>query len=99
MFSVKNPFYITQGVKRNIHPRLIKEMLDSVMRLREFEEVDYLQIFTFSQKGDKTLIEHTQEEPAHKKKLVFKGIPNKFEGTVYIIDNVTHTTVLLANEY
>lgn len=99
MFNVKKPFYITRGVKEEIHPVLIKEMIDSVMRLKKSVAVDYLQIFKFSQEGDKTWIEHIQEEPAHKKTLMFKGIPNKFEEKVYIIDNGSYITVLLADEY
>lgn len=99
MFDIKNPIYMTKGVQAEIHPRLVKEMIDSIVRLKDSVEVDYLQVFRFSQDGTKTRIEHTQEEPDYKKTLVLKGIPNKFEGKVYIIDSGSYTTVLLAEEY
>lgn len=99
MFNSKENFYVTSGVKESIHPIIISEMIESIFRIKNSMEVDYLQIFNIVNEQGKIRIKHFQEVPEFEEEFIIKGIPNEFEGTVYIIDDLTHSTVLLSDEY
>ena len=59
---------------------------------------DYLQVFSLSAKGGKQRIKHTQEAPEYSKEYVI-FIENPVTEKVFIIDDRTHSTMILANEY
>ena len=59
---------------------------------------DYLQVFSLSEKDGKQVITHTQEEPEYKKEYVLNINPIT-TGKVFVIDNKTHSTMLMNYEY
>ena len=93
----RNDRYITRGVSENINPLLVVllwEMID-YMSVPQ----DYLQVFNLSQENGKQKIEHIQEVPEYKREyLITLDIPI-FTGKVFVIDDETHSTMLLASEY
>ena len=93
----KNDRFITRGVAENLNPLLVMalwELIDS-MTIQQ----DYLQVFVLSEEKGKQKIEHIQEVPEYKREyLITLDIPI-FTGKVFVIDDETHSTMLLASEY
>jgi hypothetical protein rflaF_16625 len=59
---------------------------------------DYLQIFTLTGKDGEQSILHEQEEPVYCRKVLLP-YPYPVNAKVYVIDDDTHCTMLLAEEY
>ena len=59
---------------------------------------DYLQVFSLSEANGRQRIKHTQEEPEYYKEYVF-DIDIPITEKIFVIDDGTHSTMLLANEY
>lgn len=89
----RNPRYLTKGVSETV-PILIQLCLWDFATDME----DSLQIFELSPDGKKQRIIHKQEQPEYRKEYL---IPCSEPATakVYIIDDETHSTMLLAEEY
>ena len=88
---------MTRGVAENLNPLLIMvlwELIDS-MTIQQ----DYLQVFNFSEKDGKQKMEHIQEEPEYRCEYLLKTDVPVFIGKVFVIDDETHSTMLLASEY
>ena len=60
---------------------------------------DYLQVFELSEEKGKQKIEHSQEVPEYKREHLFNVGTSIFSGKVFVIDDETHSTMLLASEY
>lgn len=93
----KNTRLITAGVRERIPAilqMLLWEMTDDV------EEQDYLQVFEITASENGVSVCHKQEVPPYEKRVDVYGtmIANPCE-KVYIIDDETHSTMLLAEEY
>ena len=59
---------------------------------------DYLQVFNLSCDNGRQRIKHSQEDPEYSKEYVFDtGIP--ITEKVFVIDDGTHSTMILAEEY
>ena len=58
---------------------------------------DYLQVFSLSEHNGKLQIIHSQEEPEYKKEYVLNTKP--IIGKVFVIDDNTHSTMLMNYEY
>ena len=66
----------------------------------ELEDADYLQVFELMGTQDDVLIVHSQEVPPYENILkVNCAVELGFRKKVYIIDDETHSTILLAEEY
>ena len=93
----ENERFITRGVEENLNPLLVMvlwELIDN-MTIQQ----DYLQVFELSEEKGKQKIEHIQEVPEYKREyLITLDIPI-FTGKVFVIDDETHSTMLLASEY
>lgn len=95
-----NQRYATKGVIAEI-PQHLQNMLWYMVESMENEK-DYLQVFELKRemtngKLMQRLI-HTQEQPEYKNEIVFAAtdpVTNK----IYVIDDNTHSTMLLAIEY
>ena len=59
---------------------------------------DYLQVFSLSEDKGKQKIKHTQEVPEYSKEYVF-NTGTAVTAKIFVIDDETHSTMLLANEY
>ena len=59
---------------------------------------DYLQIFSLSADDGRQRIKHSQEVPEYSKEYVI-STENPVTEKVFVIDDKTHSTMILANEY
>ena len=93
----ENERFITRGIAENLNPLLVMvlwELIDS-MTIQQ----DYLQVFELSEEKGKQKIEHSQEVPEYKREHLFNVGTSIFSGKVFVIDDETHPTMLLASEY
>ncbi len=103
-FLSKDKRYVTRGVNEKIPfeiQLLIWKSIDD--RVEEKHEVDYLQVFRFSiDKSGNLKVEHTQEMPQDKQVYQIEAKEEYFvldSITVFVIDDISHQTALLSNEY
>ncbi len=93
----QNKRFVTKGVSENVNPLLQLFMWQCIDNLPP--PLDYLQVFTLTVDNDNKKIIHEQEEPAyHEEYLLNIDIPF-YIGKVFVIDDETHSTMLLAEEY
>ena len=107
----KNTRLITAGVDLRVSPLLqlfLWHCIDAMPPPK-----DYLQIFNCTIFDGKQKITHIQEMPEYRRKYLldvdtsffsvksFSGsdVPNNFVGKLFVIDDDTHSTMLLAEEY
>lgn len=103
MFDIENR-YETRGINQKLDIRyrlLIWQLIDE---LGESQELDYLQVFKFEERKDDNgcvskFLVHTQEVPEYKMEHVLDLTDNFVEGTVFVIDDGDHSTMLWADEY
>ncbi len=100
--------YITSGIHSQIPPSLILKLwavLDGFLATQVVK--DYLQVFNLTITPTDLELEHFQEEPNYRQtlmlgsqlrtELVGMNPSNKIK--IYLIDDVDHSTMLLAEEY
>ena len=90
--------FITKGVKENVSPTLqllLWSLVDNMPPPK-----DYLQVFKLTEFKGKQKITHTQEFFADylREYLLYADTP-VFIGKIFVIDDATHQTMLLADEY
>ena len=96
--------YITSGVRERIPLEIQLMMFDSIgfMRKKSDGELDYLQVFKLETIGEEVNyllnIRHEQEIPEEKIEIVVP-VSEPINEKVYVIDDVDHVTMLLAEEY
>lgn len=95
MFANKR--YITRGVSQKVDLRLQLFVWQCIERMDVPK--DYLQIFKCSLSGTKQKIEHMQEEPKYKREYLFLADAPIFVGKIFVIDDGSYSTMLLAEEY
>lgn len=96
IYIFNNKHFITCGIQENVPPLLQIIMWELINQMPV--DKDYLQVFSLSDYNGKQRIKHTQEVPEYSKEYVFntdKPITTK----IFVIDDKTHSTMLLANEY
>ena len=91
-----NQRFITRGVSEEISVSLQLLMWEMIHNLPV--DKDYLQVFSLSEKDGKQRIIHTQEEPEYEKEYVLNITPIT-TGKVFVIDDNTHSTMLMNYEY
>lgn len=62
------------------------------------ESKDYLQVFRLQKTGQGQRITHTQEQPPYSREL-FVPCVDAVNAKLFVIDDGTHSTMLLAEEY
>ena len=94
MFS--NPRYSTRGISETV-PILTQIILWNCIDSMKAEK-DYLQVFKLVANGSNQQVTHTQEEPPYERIFTF---PSDYPITakIFVIDDETHSTMLLAEEY
>ena len=92
-----NPRYCTRGISSEV-PLLMQIILGGLIDSMEVAEKDYLQIFRLSAENGKQKIIHTQEQPEYSKEYLFPS-EAPITAKIFVIDDETHTTMLLAEEY
>ena len=100
MFTNKR--YITCGISSAIPEKIqlaLWSMIDN-LRTSTHIEVDYLQIFRLSIQNGKQKIIHRQDQPVYCKEILVAFIWNPVENAkIFVIDDGTHSTMMLAEEY
>lgn len=97
MKRFSNKRFITKGVEENINPFLQIFMWQCIDELPLPQ--DYLQVFDLTIENGKQKIKHTQEEPEYHKEYILNSNAHFYSGRIFIIDDETHSTMLLAEEY
>ncbi len=91
-----NEHYVTFGVHKNV-PLLLQSIIWELIKNMPVDN-DYLQVFHLFEENGRQRIKHSQEVPEYSKEYIFNtGIP--ITEKIYVIDDTTHSTMLLANEY
>lgn len=93
----ENPKYITHGVQSEIPDALMLLMWQMIAAMRTAQK-DYLQVFTLTKTPTGQHIVHEQEQPPYHYEL---DVPcdDAVNAKVFVIDDLTHSTMLLAEEY
>ena len=92
-----NQKFLTRGVRAEI-PLWLTNLMWQMVLTREVEEKDYLQVFTLTKTPTGQHIVHEQEQPTYRYELDFP-CDDAVDAKVFIIDDLTHSTMLLAEEY
>jgi len=87
--------FVSCGVANEIPPLLQLFMWELIRQMPV--DKDYLQVFSLSSDNGKQKIKHHQEVPEYSKEYVINMKP--VTNTIYVIDDETHSTMLLAEEY
>ena len=93
----ENDRYITKGVETTIPLYLQVIMWELVETLPGPK--DYLQVFKLSDDCGRQKIVHLQEQPEYEKEHILIAVDGAVCDKVFVIDDETHTTMLLASEY
>ncbi len=97
-----NQKYITNGVESLI-PNCLQEFMWKSIDQMDISTKDYLQVFKFikiNEGGNQIQkIIHSQEQPPYKKEFMIKGNFDKLSLNIFVIDDDTHCTMLLSDEY
>ena len=91
-----NPRYLTAGVAASIPEYLQLFIWQCIDRLPD--DRDYLQVFRLEPFGGMQQIQHTSEQPEHSM-LYMLPMDDPVIAKIYVIDDDSHSTMLLAEEY
>ena len=93
----ENQKFLTRGVENEIPSWLINLMWHMVLTM-EVPRKDYLQVFILTKTPTGQHIVHKQEQPPYRYEL---DVPcdDAVNAKVFVIDDLTHSTMLLAEEY
>ena len=97
VYIFNNTHFISSGIRNNVPP-LLQIIMWELIKQIPVDKQDYLQVFSLSVKGGRQRIKHTQEVPEYSKEYVI-FIENPVTEKVFVIDDKTHSTMILANEY
>ena len=96
MFEKSKDRYLTRGVDAEISIELQVMMWQAVDQMHEPK--DYLQVFRLSEENGLQIVHHTSEQPQFEMTYIAET-EKPVTAKVYIIDDVDHCTMLLAEEY
>ena len=88
--------YLTRGVQTEIPFELQFFMWELIDQLSEPK--DYFQVFKLTVQNGKQHISHESEQPEYHKEYDIET-SNPVAAKIYVIDDDTHCTMLLAEEY
>lgn len=99
-----NNRYVTRGVNTEVDIRLQILMWNLIDKINNDKSinVDYLQVFNISKKDNKIFIQHSQEVPEYKKLYEIRNVKDievEDKLKLFVIYEVDHSTMLLAQEY
>ena len=93
----ENQRYCTKGITENV-PLLTQIIIWGLIDSMKISEKDYLQVFKLTAENKMQRIVHSQEQPPYEKMHEFR-IDSPVTAKIYVIDDETHPTTLLAEEY
>lgn len=93
----QNPKYLTRGIHHTLPSWLVLLLWSLIDRIPD-EQRDYLQVFRLTRTGNGQHIAHSQEQPPYSYEM---DIPcdDARSAKIFVIDDQTHSTMLLAEEY
>ncbi len=98
----QNSRYITRGIQAKIPTFTTMILWEMIETARRETQLDYLQVFRLypahEQGNDMQKVIHTQEQPPYRKTFDFP-CENPVRAKIFCIDDETHSTMLLADEY
>lgn len=92
-----NPRYSTGGVTETV-PILTQIILWDCIDSMSIERKDYLQVFKLVANGSNQQVTHIQEEPPYEHTFTFPT-DDPITAKIFVIDDESHTTMLLEEEY
>lgn len=104
MFELDKSRYITKGIAREVPIELQVAIWAIIQEESGQHQMDYLQVFQLHIDEEGNLhIEYEQEVPEKAKTYELPNmekVPSQLDGEkIYVIDDITHITMLFANEY
>ena len=92
-----NQKFLTRGIESEI-PSWLVHLMRHIVLTMEVKGKDYLQVFKLTKTPVGQHIVHEQEQPTYRYEL---DVPcdDAVDAKVFIIDDLTHSTMLLAEEY
>ena len=96
IFIFNNKRFISRGVQERIPPLLQIIMWELIKQMPV--DKDYLQVFSLSIKDGRQRIKHCQEIPEYSREYFF-DLGFSVTEKIFVIDDKTHSTMILANEY
>lgn len=93
----QNQKYLTRGVQHALPEWLVLLLWHLIGRIPD-EQRDYLQVFRLSRTATGQHITHKQEQPSYSYEM---DVPcdDAVNAKIFVIDDQTHSTMLLAEEY
>lgn len=93
----QNPKYLTRGVQHGLPAWLVILLWSLIDRIPD-EQRDYLQVFQLTRTAAGQHIAHSQEQPPYSYEM---DVPcdDAVNAKIFVIDDQTHSTMLLAEEY
>lgn len=95
--NFQNKRFITNGVDSQVNPLLQLFMWHCIDTMPPPK--DYLQIFKLTEENGRQKITHIQEQPEYAREYLIISDTPVFIGKIFVIDDKTHSTMLLAEEY
>ena len=92
-----NQRYVTRGITNTV-PLVTQIILWDCIDSMKVELKDYLQVFKLVANGSNQQVTHTQEEPPYEHTFTFPT-DEPITAKIFVIDDETHSTMLLAEEY
>ena len=92
-----NPRYITRGIIADV-PLHLQMVLWNMVDTMPVPIQDYLQVFCLSAENGQQRIIHKQEVPMYENSVVIP-LDEPLNLKIFVIDDNTHSTMLLASEY
>ncbi|WP_302932645.1 DUF960 domain-containing protein [uncultured Ruminococcus sp.] len=92
----QNKRFLTRGVQAEIPMELQLFLWNCIDQLPE--ERDYFQVFALKEIDGKQHIHHFSEQPEYSKEYQI-STEKPITAKVYVIDDIDHSTMLLAEEY
>ena len=93
----ENQKFLTRGVQNEI-PLWLIDLIWCMVFSMKTKHKDYLQVFTLTRTPTGQLIVHQQEQPLYRYELDVL-CDDAIDAKVFVIDDLTHSTMLLAEEY
>ena len=92
-----NQRYVTRGITNTV-PLVTQIILWDCIDSMKVERKDYLQVFNLVANGTNQHVTHSQEEHTYERTFT-SPTDEPITTKIFVIDDETHTTMLLAEEY
>ncbi len=95
--------FMTRGIANEI-PVDVQAFMWNIIteQVATYGGVDYLQVFTFSRNNNELIVHYKQEIPEVSRSFALEYRDEFYtflRETIFVIDEITHSTMLFAHEY